>query len=425
MINSVRVSERAKEITNESKNLLEIHKQKRNKQNVRKKSKKRRMSKESKSKPEYIYGASVTENIRTERNSNKKAIETEYTQEHLTSPKFFLSSNEKNSVYGIGKSATMDTFRQNRPFSMTTPDNFYPSDRQDISHIKFRDTKIDFIDKNKKLGRVSDINRRRFSGAFDHLNLFPSSDRNQERLLRIKSQKSRREIVTARTAVRVKINEFKEVRNRSKTPAVGESYRNFSINEKQGNTSRNRNALITKIDPHELYSKIVNNKDSCTSTKFELKDKVSENIEKLDVKSENHDENKLGIHSNQMQGIQYFTLFNKTLRKPNPVNFEKLKKHVKTTPKDKHLQKMPQKIKSYRRENIQLDTVLGKLLDSYAKTRPRALIDPSKPCEKGKRPQIPLMSMERSKSSNLLLFSKESKEDELFNFKSNKNKLHN
>lgn len=81
----------------------------------------------------------------------------------------------------------------------------------------------------------------------------------------------------------------------------------------------------------------------------------------------------LAIHSeaSEKDGVHYFTLFNKQLQKPNSEFMEtKLKKVMKRSPSKKD---MPTKrIKTMRRENIQLETVLGKLLTSYALLRPKA-----------------------------------------------------
>lgn len=93
------------------------------------------------------------------------------------------------SKYGESRAATANLNLGTKIFSMTTPDGMYPQERHNTSQKRYREARINFIDKNKKLGRVSAINKRRFSGAFDHLNLFPSESEAQERLKMIKSRK--------------------------------------------------------------------------------------------------------------------------------------------------------------------------------------------------------------------------------------------
>ena len=111
----------------------------------------------------------------------------------------------------------------------------------------------------------------------------------------------------------------------------------------------------------------------------------------------------LGIHSDQVQGVQYFTLFNKTLRKPNPVDFEPKKQQKVAKTPTKQVEVAP-----YKRRNVQLDTVLGKLLNSYA----IQLSNKYKPGGKLNDPK-----MEKSQSSNMLLYNNEDASDQFFNFR--------
>ena len=82
---------------------------------------------------------------------------------------------------------------------------------------------VNFIERNKRLGRVADINKRRFSGAFDHLNIFPAESEEKDKIA--KQTSTKREAATARVGNRVEFNNF-ESKKRSKTPAVIDSYRN-------------------------------------------------------------------------------------------------------------------------------------------------------------------------------------------------------
>lgn len=89
---------------------------------------------------------------------------------------------------------------------------------------------VNYIEKNKRLNRVAEINKRRFSGAFDHLNIFPVELSDKERIVRLKSIK--RKAATARAGNRADFNNFDGLNKRSKTPAAVDSYRNYSVNEK-------------------------------------------------------------------------------------------------------------------------------------------------------------------------------------------------
>lgn len=154
-------------------------------------------------------------------------------------------------------------------------------------------------------------------------------------------------------------------------------------------SNRTKNALISKINPHDIYSKIIQHNKSKTEVHSQIESDnrqiykdTSQNIllNNKDTNAEN-EENKIGVHSETVHGVQYFTLFNKTLRHPNPTHIEKPKKlNVKSTVK-KHKEEIPIKLRSYKRENIQLDTVFGKLLNSYVKMKPK-VFDPTKPLSK-------------------------------------------
>jgi len=71
------------------------------------------------------------------------------------------------------------------------------------------------------------------------------------------------------------------------------------------------------------------------------------------------------VQSEEKDDIQYFTLFKKGLKKPSkyhecPKKDSKNKNKVKEKP-----------IRTWRKENIHLETVLGKLLTSYAGMQPK------------------------------------------------------
>ena len=275
------------------------------------------------------------------------------------------------------------------------------------------ETKTNFIQKNKQLGRVADINKRRFSGAFDHLNMFPSDNAEKERLIRIKTMK--RAAVTARAGIRKRIGEFDEPRERSQTPAI-HSYRNYSVNEKRGIKILHPNSLVTKINPHDMYEKIVKVDKPLTSHRVtrineSLHEGSTVNFEpyqqqthrpgtvahlqiqntprkclyvstfhnfnsgRLEGISEDQTSSNLGIHVESKDGVQYFTLFNKNLQRPT--SEPKIVKHEKKTPKRKQPKIPTKKVRTFKRENIQLETVLGKLLTSYAILKPK-VVDPSK-----------------------------------------------
>lgn len=73
----------------------------------------------------------------------------------------------------------------------------------------------------------------------------------------------------------------------------------------------------------------------------------------------------LAITSDENGEIQYFTLFKKGLQRPK-TNHESIKILPKGTQKI-----VERPAKTWRRENIQLETVLGKLLTSYAVMMPK------------------------------------------------------
>ena len=81
-----------------------------------------------------------------------------------------------------------------------------------------------------KLGRVSEINRRRFSGAFDHLNVFPSESLEKSKLS--KQKEAKRGASTARGGNRIELNRSESLNKRAQTALVADSYRNLSIHEK-------------------------------------------------------------------------------------------------------------------------------------------------------------------------------------------------
>lgn len=89
---------------------------------------------------------------------------------------------------------------------------------------------INYIERNKRLGRVADINKRRFSGAFDHLNVFPAESLSKDRLMKLSTLK--RVVSTARTGNRKELNNSESNKRRAQTAMNIDSYRNKSINEK-------------------------------------------------------------------------------------------------------------------------------------------------------------------------------------------------
>ena len=78
---------------------------------------------------------------------------------------------------------------------------------------------------------------------------------------------------------------------------------------------------------------------------------------------------------------KYLTLLNKRKQKESQHNFvkiEKLKKNSKLLmPKSSH-----QKIRTWRKENIKLETIINKLVLSYAQLKPQ-VANPLKQWEKG------------------------------------------
>lgn len=89
---------------------------------------------------------------------------------------------------------------------------------------------INYIERNKRLGRVADINKRRFSGAFDHLNVFPAESLSKDRIMKLNTLK--RVVATARAGSRRELNNSESNKWRTQTALAIDSYRNKSINEK-------------------------------------------------------------------------------------------------------------------------------------------------------------------------------------------------
>ena len=175
---------------------------------------------------------------------------------------------------------------------------------------------------------------------------------------------------------------------------------------------KNSNALVTKISANDIYEKLMTStqysqsqtkiynpdyKKSKTQTMFNPK-KIRERVIANNTKNSNilyykllkliynlgaiQEETKsLAIESNQAQGIQYFTLFNKKTQKEYQIKEAKLEK-VKKISSEQKPKSSERRIRTWRKENIQLETVLGKLLVSYAQLKPQ-LVDPYKKWEKG------------------------------------------
>jgi hypothetical protein len=148
-----------------------------------------------------------------------------------------------------------------------TANNFYKSNIFSKTSIEQAHTEFEFnrsskdknfIEKNKQLGRVAEINKRRFS------KMFVPQDEEKNRILRIKTMK--KASVTARSGVKTtKSKGFTTDRDRSKTPAIN-SYRNFSVNEKRGLNIKNPNAMISKVSINELCDKLNIKDEPMTAT---------------------------------------------------------------------------------------------------------------------------------------------------------------
>lgn len=89
----------------------------------------------------------------------------------------------------------------------------------------------------------------------------------------------------------------------------------------------------------------------------------------------------MAIESTKSQGVQYFTLFNKKTQKEYQIKEVKLEK-IKKIASEQKPKSSERRIRTCRKENIHLESVLGKLLVSFAQLKPQ-LIDPNLRCEKG------------------------------------------
>lgn len=251
---------------------------------------------------------------------------------------------------------------------------------------------VNYIERNKQLGRVADINRRRFSKQFYEDN------EEKERMIRIKTMK--RDAHTARMSNREKIHFFMTT-EKAETNAVG-SYKNLSVRERKSE-HRGQNALADKVDPSEVYQNLFRSEKPNTakqeSTRRELgfsssmptfkviqkkrpmtrQDiKLTSNtlagkcsftgLDNTDLKSQGSRMNNLCIQSENDGEVQFFTLFRKGLKKPkyedHPQRLDK-----KKLPAKKRIIEKP--IKAWRKENIHLETIMGKLLTSYAMMQPK------------------------------------------------------
>lgn len=168
---------------------------------------------------------------------NKRQLETGSCNKQLNTINNFYKSDifAKTSIENTGKERIGSASKNNQSDSS----NSY----------------VNFIEKNKNLSRVAEINRRRFSGAFDHLNIFPVEMSDKERLVKLKSFK--RKASTARAGSRNEFKNFSSFNNRSKTPAAIDSYRNYSVNERNRHYPTNSNALVAKLNTNEIYEKLV------------------------------------------------------------------------------------------------------------------------------------------------------------------------
>lgn len=135
-----------------------------------------------------------------------------------------------NKDLDVKRCSTANNFYKSDIFSKTSVNNAENGRPMTQAHQKVRPQTTNFIEKNMHMGRVSTINQRRFSGAFDHLNLFPTENRENDIQLRIRTMK--RAATTARAGNRADINGFESYKDRSRTPVGIDSYRNYSINEK-------------------------------------------------------------------------------------------------------------------------------------------------------------------------------------------------
>jgi len=147
--------------------------------------------------------------------------------------KIAVGNDKKDTAAGAQVSShKSDVKLSQTPHLRHTTNNFYPNvnskahtDRNGSENNRFgyknrvgQDTseKANFIEKNMRLGRVASINERRFSGAFDHLNLFPTKNYEKERLTRVKTMK--RAAVTARGGNRQTTHGFEHLTDRSQPP---------------------------------------------------------------------------------------------------------------------------------------------------------------------------------------------------------------
>eukprot|EP00344_Euplotes_crassus_P009465 CAMPEP_0197018392 /NCGR_PEP_ID=MMETSP1380-20130617/80073_1 /TAXON_ID=5936 /ORGANISM="Euplotes crassus, Strain CT5" /LENGTH=472 /DNA_ID=CAMNT_0042445603 /DNA_START=800 /DNA_END=2215 /DNA_ORIENTATION=- len=291
---------------------------------------------------------------------------------------------------------------------------------------------INYISKNKQLGRVADVNKRRFS------KLFCPNDEERERNIRIKTMK--RDAHTARMGNREKIHFFMNS-DKPETPGIG-SYRNQSVREKKNLDIKQTNTLISKVNPEELYENIIKKdkprtmqaKTSMTDANFTQglgnfrnreqtrpmtrQEKALESEPSADISERNHKESKMSsllIQSDEKGQMQYFTLFKKGLKKPTFEDENKKFKKKDLPPKKKRIVEKP--IRSWRKENIHLETVMGKLLTSYAMMKPQE-IDIRKGSQKMKG-KIQTREAQRPgathvKSQNLLLYNQKVPDEEYF-----------
>ena len=246
--------------------------------------------------------------------------------------KFIHSRGAMTTLDSQEKSQTGRNFLNTKIFSKTAIDHQHSEFTNFEAPIKYSDEKknTNFIKKNKQLGRVSDINKRRFSIMFN-----PNTEE-KERIIRIKTMK--RAAHTARMENRHKINNFIDGKDMSKAPPV-ESYKNMSVNEKRGINHKNPNALLNNIDPNTVYEKIIM-KDKPTTAQAKGARAQSHfavgirklrtgscqrrpvtrqgNLEKAPVveeKKEKGNDEDICIQSDTKGDIQFFTLFKKGLKR--------------------------------------------------------------------------------------------------------------
>ena len=232
------------------------------------------------------------------------------------------------------KPQTGRNFLNTEIFSKTTIDHPHSEFTNFEYPIKYSHEKkiTNFIEKNKQLGRVSDINKRRFSIMFN-----PNTEE-KERILRIKTMK--RAAHTARMGNRHKINNFIDGKDMSKAPPV-ESYKNMSVNEKRGVNNKNPNVLLNNIDPNIIYEKIIMKdkpttaqaKGARTQSHFGVgirklrtgscqirpvtRQGNSVKVPAVEEKKEKGKAEDICIQSDTKGDVQFFTLFKKGLKRPN------------------------------------------------------------------------------------------------------------